>query len=238
MNIAICDDNMLERENNLNRVNGYLRENDLHAEVMTFQSGEDLIQYMQVNKQFFDIVILDIYMQSMSGIETAKIIRESDSTCHIIFLTTSTAHAVESYDVRATYYLTKPIVAEKLNKALHTATQGLQCVQCQFVIVKNHRQYFKLFFNDLLYAESKARIILLHTKHNGVVSVYSKLNDFEAQLRDARFLRCHKSYLVNLDYVLEIKDSSFFMENSISVPISSSMKNVKRNYMAHLVKGI
>lgn len=238
LNIAICDDNILEREINFDKINSYIKNNDLKANILQFQNGEDLIEYINNNKTFFDIIFLDIYMNAMNGIQTAKLIRENDYSCNIIFLTSSNSHAIESYEVRATYYLIKPIDSEKLHKAFQVAIDCIDRSNSKYVIVNNKRGCCKLFYRDILYAESKARIILLHNKQSDVISIYSKLNDFEAKLNDERFLRCHKSFLVNLDYVLGIKDSSFVMENHVTIPISSNIKDVKKIYMNYLLNNL
>jgi len=235
LNIAVCDDNEKDRRIICEKVSRYVKNNALKTSIMEFQDGEELVHYIQSKKAFFEIIFLDIYMNLMDGMETAKKIRESDTQCNIIFLTTSISHAVESYDVHAAYYLLKPIDDQKLYNALQAVIEDIAKVSSQYVIVNSNKNYYKLFFSDILYVESRARVLLLHTKQNGVISIYSKLNDYEAELKDYRFLRCHKSFLINMDYVLELKDASFVMENDQIIPISNGVKDKKKIYMDHLL---
>lgn len=238
INIAVCDDNPEERQLVIQKANSFICDSHLKANVFEFQDGEDLIEHIEKNKVSFDIVFLDIYMNCMNGIDTAKKIRQFDSSCNIVFITSSSAHAVESYDVRAIYYLVKPIEDEKLHNALDVSMQNINKTNTQYILVKNNKSFYKLLYQDILYIESKARILLIHTQRYGVITIYNKLIDFEMQLNDKRFLHCHKSYLINLDHVKKIEDASFIMENNVVVPISKSVKDVKNIYMNHLLNRI
>lgn len=235
LKIAICDDNKIERQIVVDKVNLYIKNNAFKADVLEFIDGEDLIEAINIQKISFDIIFLDIYMDFMNGIETAKKIREVDDTCNIIFITSSTSHAIESYHVRATYYLLKPIEDEKLHTALQIAIDRCKNASSKYIIVKDGKKFCKLSYKDILYVESMARILFIYTKQNGIIKTYKKLKDFEVELNEKRFLPCHKSFLVNLDHVLEIIDASFLMENNKRVPISSSVKNIKKAYMDHLL---
>jgi two-component system, LytTR family, response regulator LytT len=236
LNIAICDDLKAERQIIIDKISHYIQKNVLEANILEFQDGEDLLEYIHENEMSFDIIFLDIYMNCMNGMETARKIREVDNTCNIIFITTSGAHAVISYEVRATYYLMKPLEDDKLYQALEICMNDIGKANSQYTMVKQKGQFYKLLYQDILYVESKARILLIHTMKNDVITIYRKLTDFEEELNDKRFIRCHKSYLVNLYYVLEIKDSSFLMENKNRVPISNCIKETKKIYMDYLLK--
>lgn len=232
----MCDDNKEDRKVILEKLKDYVRNNNVEAKLFEYLTGEDLIEEINTKKNSFDIIFLDIYMDFLDGIETARIIRNTDLNCNIIFLTSSTFHAIESYDVKATHYLLKPINDEKLNKALQVAFENIQNARPKYLVIKTNNVINKLFYNDILYVESRARVLLVYTKENEILTIYKKLNEFEAELNDQRFLKCHKSFLVNLDFVREVKGYFFVLVNNHSIPISSSVKDTKKVYLDYLVR--
>ncbi|MFA6941863.1 MAG: LytTR family DNA-binding domain-containing protein [Clostridiaceae bacterium] len=235
--IGICDDDAEELKEILSYVSKYVKELDIAFKISPFSEGQDLIENINSSKENFDIVFLDIYMKFSNGIDIAKKIREFDEECKIIFITSSKEYAVDSYDVRALYYILKPINEEKLRAAVKIAIESLNKDNKQAVI-KNKKGNYRIAYKNILYAESKARVINIHLKSGEIVSFYSKLTDFLQSLKDKRFLKCHKSFIVNMDYVLKIENNLIFMDNNIMIPISGNNTSVKENYFDYLLKEI
>ncbi len=111
MNIAVVDDNDMDRNNVINYCQQYISDHypqdKNFINIKTFASGEELVEAYESGK--FDLLVLDIYMTGISGLETAKKIRDMDSDVSIIFLTSSDAHLLEGYRVFATGYFIKPL---------------------------------------------------------------------------------------------------------------------------------
>ena len=109
MRLAICDDNELQREMISDVINEYIRERRLDVNVSVFESGLKLIDSVRTQGRY-DIYILDMLMPEMNGLEVASTLRMLKDDGKIIFLTATLDYAVASYDVRAFYYLVKPVV--------------------------------------------------------------------------------------------------------------------------------
>lgn len=233
LNIAICDDSKEDVKKISDRLSIYINNNNIKACVKEFHSGLALIE--AVKEKPFDIIFLDIYMPPIDGIQTATEIRKTDAKCKIIFLSSSQSHAVLSYDVKANHYLLKPIENDKLYTALKVAIDGIEKSNSEYLVIKSNNEFNKLFFKNIIYIESKARILMVYTEHNNLIKVYKKLSDFEEELNDARFFRSHKSYLVNLDFVEDAKDRYFVMTTGENIPISSKFRNNKKMYIDYLV---
>lgn len=238
INIAICDDNKEEIEKISTFVSKNIENFNIPFKIIFFNEGQDLIEYINYSKNLFDIIFLDIYMKASNGVDIARKIREFDKECKIIFITSSKDHAVDSYDVGAIYYILKPINEEKLSNAIKLAIESLNKANKQ-VIIKNKKGTYKISYKDILYAESKARIVNIYLQSGEVFSFYSKLEDFYQSLKDERFLKCHKSFMVNMDYITKIENTYIFIGNNINIHISSTnMVEIREKYFNYLLKEI
>ena len=116
MKIAVCDDDNLFVQQTGQAVQEWAQERELSASVFSFDNGDSLLNAYAAEK--FDILLLDIMMPLFTGMELAHAIREIDAAAKIIFLTSSPEFAVESYEVKASGYLLKPLQKEKLHSVL------------------------------------------------------------------------------------------------------------------------
>lgn len=236
INIAICDDMEEELEIISSYVSKNLKELNISFKISSFNEGQDLIDHMRSFNEVEDIVFLDIYMKFSNGIDIAKKIREFDKECKIIFITSSKDYAIDSYDVGALYYILKPIDEKKFSNAIKIAIDALNKENKQ-IVIKNRKGTYRISYKDILYAESKARIVNIYLKYGGVISFYSKLDDFIQDLKDERFLKCHKSFLVNMDYILKIENADIFIEENKTIPISTAnISAIKEKYYDYLLK--
>ena len=128
MNIAIVDDLPADSAYLCTLLEKYSTKNNIDISITTFLDGIEFLDSFEPNK--FDVAFLDIYMPKITGIELAKQFFEKDPNCHIIFVTSSSDFAIESYDVNALYYVIKPISEEKLDIALK---------RCQKTLLTNNK---------------------------------------------------------------------------------------------------
>lgn len=233
--IAICDDLELDRKYITNLIQDYPTPLSYFVRIMTFTSGEDLVTYYMNENIGFDVIFLDIYMAGENGIKTAEKIREFDSQCKIIFTTTSTDHALDSFKVFPFNYLIKPITKDVFNMVFEKAVSNIDKEKQEGITVKTENQIKNILNKNIKFIESVSRKILIHTTQ-GVVSIYSKLDEIEAKINDERFLRCHKSFLVNMDYIASVEDYSFILTDNTEVPIKQrTFACIKKNYYAYIV---
>ncbi|MCB2296455.1 LytR/AlgR family response regulator transcription factor [Clostridium tagluense] len=236
INIAICDDDIGELNIISIFISKIIENLNISFKITVFNQGLDLMEHMRSPKESFDILFLDIYMKDSNGIDIARKIREFDEECKIIFITSSQEHAIDSYEVRATYYILKPVNEEKLSTAIKIAMEGLDKENKQILII-NKKGSYKVLYKDILYGESKARIVNIYLKSHEVITFYSKLEDFFQKLQDERFLKSHKSFIVNMDYISKIENNSIFMINNSNIPISiANITEIKEKYFKYLLK--
>lgn len=216
LRIAICEDFPADAL----VLKEHISKSGLPTQCMHFSNGEDLLHCLTPGK--YDLFFLDIYMNGITGIQAAEKIREIDETAILVFITSSLDHTLESYRLGALMYLEKPVKAAGVKEAIELA-----------LMKKKHRATITLWLaggknqavplDEIRYFEQKGHIIQVYTTSQGILHTTQsvKMNDIEKQLPSPQFLRCHRSYLVNLEYVQRVDKQlhAFRMNNGDQVDI-------------------
>lgn len=234
MKIAICDDDKQELFQVNRLINEYLDCNFAKGEieVQSFGNSMELLNQIEGGKHF-DVFILDVIMPNINGIELATEIRSRDSVAKIIFLTSSSEFAVESYSVGTFNYLLKPIQKDKLFSVLEKACNDICYDLKQYIIVKTQNILFKVFFHELIYIEVIRRATYFHRKNEVTIKSSNSISQIEAVLLiDKRFIKPHRSYIVNLDYIKELSKEGIITINNQFIPVSRNVfKEIKQAYI-------
>ena len=183
-----------------------------NCEIRTFASAEAFLFEYEEDKAF-DILLLDIEMENMNGIELAK--RHKITTVLKSFFITSHFEFVwEGYEVDALHYLSqKPLSAEKLTQVLSKAADKLS-VEPPSVVISCDGETLKLYESDILYAEAFLHYIIIHTKDNEY-KIKEPISVFENKVSDD-FYRIHRSYLVSLKYITRVSYIRYYRKRNPS----------------------
>lgn len=216
LNLAICDDQPKEREALL----ALLAEAPIPTICTHFASSEELLAAFRPGG--FDLLLMDIYMDGMTGVEAVQKIREMDESIPIAFTTTSTEHTLESYRLSVLKYLEKPVRQKDLDDLLHLVK--LQRDSAPRLTIRQNGAEQRLPLSELLCLEQKAHHVMISKKDGSVLRIYGKLSDLLPQLEGQPFFCPHKSYCVNLAFVRGINEEyqSYEMADGKMVPISRS----------------
>ncbi len=213
--IVICDDVEIERLLLKEILCQYFEEINEEVSIIEYGSGETLVADVEEGYLDMELLFLDIYMKKLNGMETARKLRQLQCKVPIIFLTASPDYAIESYEVQASGYLLKPFSEEKLMKLLNMI---LKTDMKRRVAIKNRRQYRYPYTDDIVYIDSDKHNVTLHLSDGSEIVTVDKLVEIEKRINEKRFLHCHQSYLVNMDYVVDVQDD-FIMKDGSIVPI-------------------
>lgn len=208
IHIAICDDEKYYREQMEQLVADYLKEHQLDGKVTieTFSSGKELCD-KDAELQKYDIVFLDISMDEVNGIETGfKIRKYRNDTC-IIFVTGFFNYALEGYKVDAFRYLMKDTIEASITECLDGVFEKLKH-QIDTITLKFLEGKKSLYIDKIMYIESQKHKLTFYVEEpkGAKYNIYTKLDTIEEQFQGYKFLRIHKSYLVNMKYITKINN--------------------------------
>lgn len=216
MLIALCDDHAGDRARLAGTIRAILDQKRLSAELREFPSGEALLSAME--KERFSICFLDIFMEGVSGVAVARHIRRAGSPTAIVFITSSPDYMANGFEVGAAHYLLKPFTQEAVETALDRCLYLVGEAE-RFVEIVVDREPRKMLLSELRYVEVRANTCVLFLKSDRLV-VWQTLEELTALLNDTRFLRCQRSFLVNLDHVAGLEGSDFVLTDGARVPVS------------------
>ena len=214
--IAVCDDDNIIRENLCSLCSDILTNDSVEYRLEPFRSACELEKRLDTESCPFDLLILDIQMEGMTGMELARSLREKGNRVSIIFVTACENYLGEGYGVQPIHFLLKPVRREALASAIHTDLK-LNYIP-KTVVVHIGKKLVHLSLSDIWYIESYNQSIVIH-QSNGNSTYYFSLSDFEKQLPMGQFARCHNSYLVNLDEVREIGRTELSLQSGETLPM-------------------
>lgn len=218
LKIAICEDNPLDSDVLKDELEKYFSSRFLEngtAVYYCFKSGNEFIAAQEGFR--YDLVLLDIYMDLMDGMEVARRIRMENRSVPIVFITNSDDHAMDGYEVEASGYLLKPVASEKLWAVLDRIFSSF--VKEGTVRFFFRRKKVELDMSVILFIESRGRSLLIYCAGDVVYKINEKLDDMEKRMDNPDFLRCHKSYLVNMTHIVSADGNFFLLSSGARVPI-------------------
>ena len=227
--VMICEDLEEERMTLARMVRKCCRERRVDLDLELSSSGEELLDRFRSRR--WDIVFLDIYMDGISGAQAARVIRGKDKQCDLIFATTSREHGLLSYELQITDYLLKPFTLQDVDNALDWILRERE-ERFRTIAVRSEWETELILLREIQYIEVLHHTAVLHLR-DGTRNTRKSLNELETEIcgEGGNFLRCHRSYLVNLDHVTGIFRGEFSMENGDRVPIGTKrMAEMKRAF--------
>lgn len=227
INIAICDDNKIFCNQLKEFIERYNRTNDANCEVSSFNSGIELLEQYTDD---YKIIILDIEMEGMNGIETALEIRKKNQKVIIWFLTVSEAYVMEGYKAEAFRYLIKPLSYEEFSNQFQESIKWVEEKYVSPIVVEYKNETYHLEEDDILFIEVYGHKLIYHLQDEPITTIDS-LKNIETQLSKSNFVRIHRSYLINLKKVKTFNKAEIIMQNNEKVPISKyKEKEFKQAY--------
>ncbi|WP_300607887.1 LytTR family DNA-binding domain-containing protein [uncultured Oscillibacter sp.] len=213
---AICDDEPLMAQELAGHLADYMKENLITAySVSSFSDGRALLDAIDR----FDVIFLDIQMEQPDGMETAKLLRRRGDHSLLVFVTVLKELVFDAFQVEAYDYLLKPLDRARFKQTMDRVLRSLDRKTAEDIVIQRGTGCEVVLLSDIVYCEVLGRKIYLH-KHDGTVSdYYDKLEDLERRV-DGRFFKCHRSFLVNLDYVRGCQDGQVLLAQGERIPAS------------------
>jgi DNA-binding LytR/AlgR family response regulator len=229
--LAIVDDEVVQAEQIKQEVLRWNRNNHTLIDIHTFSSGEEILKYFVMEEDGIDIVLLDIQMNRMDGIQTGKKIRSLKSDCIIIYITNYLDPVCESFKVGAFRYILKNQMHEAIQEALDHAMENVKD-EHRYFIYNSKKQEIRLLMKKIMFFESQKRIIQIKLSDGTQREYYGKMTDVEKQIVDRTFVRCHQSFVVNTSYIDRVEGTYIYLNNGFQIPISHKyMKDLEKAIM-------
>lgn len=224
MRIAICDDERTYIEKIKNDINS-LKTHENEFKFSEFESGEAFIS--EFSKDKYDLIILDIEMKDLNGLQTAEFLRQIDKNVILIFMTSYDKFVYQGYEVNAFRYILKnqpePIYLKQLSDTIQEYYRNKKYIK----VVDNDIEK-ELLTVDILYIEVYSHQIVIHT-FNKEYYQKGKLSDYEKMLEACLFVRSDKSVLINIANIDYIKKNQVYMKNG-------KILYVSRNHLEKITK--
>ncbi|MDE7300013.1 MAG: LytTR family DNA-binding domain-containing protein [Lachnospiraceae bacterium] len=213
--IAICDDSPADAEYVASLVKAWASEAGAIALTESFTSAESFLFRYEEDKNF-DILLLDIEMGRMNGVELAKRVRSANREVQIVFITGYNDYIADGYDVEALHYILKPVHKEKLEAVLERARERLKKNEAA-LFVSTPDGMMRLPLYEIRFIEVRSNYVTIHGAQE--VTVKMTLSALEKKL-DESFFRAGRSHIVNMRYIRKITRTEVILEGGAAVPLS------------------
>ena len=230
--LAICDDDPALCQSLSEKI-AALYDN---IAISTYLNPADLERRIQSKEtEEPQILIMDIKFDGEDGISAVKRMQKKYHLMKVIYLTGYIDYARDIFETELIYFLTKPVETEKLQEAIRRAINRIDRERGNEIVVENNHRIHRIMLSTILYAESERRNLYIHTM-DGDISCLMKIGDFQKNLGDA-FLRCHQSYLVNMEHISRMDKNMITMDNGAEIPVSrryaEDLRQQFMNYMGN-----
>lgn len=232
--IAVCDDEKSQLEYLSNVIKKWSDIMNKPCTLSLFESAEEF--WFNYGKNRFDIAVLDIQMSGQNGMELAKELRKLNDKICIIFVTGISDFIGEGYNVYAVNYLLKPIDENRLFDALTAASERNINSDNKKIVLETDGETLAVYEDEIEYLGAFSHSTSVFTE-SGALEVQSGMNSVMGKLSANKFVKCHRSYVINLKCVKLIKKYEILLDSGKTVPISRRMYNDVNDAFISYYKG-
>jgi len=231
MRICFVDDDSTQLDYLKVITEKWANKHNINTNINFYHSAEEML-FENSESYPFDMIVLDIQMAKINGIELAKKIRIIDKNIIIAFISGMADYVFEGYEVQAIRYILKPVNDEKIYELLDYASK-LKEKEDKYLIISVSGENKKINYDDIIYFESMSHYIVVHLKNEEYNYKYN-ISDLCLELSELNFIRIHRSYVVNLKYIEKITKNDCQLINDIIVPLSrNSYKSVNEKFISY-----
>lgn len=193
----------------------------------TYANGEMLLYDIMDDHFIFDLILLDIEMPGISGMEIVQTIKPTLPNVKVIFITSHMKYAIDSFELSIFRYVPKTDLHRRLTYAITDALKLIMLEEDKFYTVLTANRLEKVSYRDILYIQRDGKNAALHTS-NRIILVRKSLQAVYAELDAEEFLFIERGCIVNLIHITQLKNSTVYLENNITLGISRShLQDVK-----------
>lgn len=239
LNLGVCDDNAVQLNIIHLLIEEFALENFIDLTVDLYQSSSKLVNEVIKHPGKYQVILLDMEMPELNGIETAKCIRKVNKNLILIFITGHDRYALKAFDVKAFDYILKPINKEKIKGTLLDALERIYETKVQidpgYIVIAINKRNVRIYFYEIIYLEKMKNIVLIHCK-NETYRYYSTINKIMEVLDPNLFIQTHQGYIVNKKKITSFSDMNLTLADEYKVPVSKQNVNKIRSIFFNLLR--
>ena len=234
LRIAVCDDEQTYLDKTRAMLEQYAAAHDIEITAEAFSNPCALLDCIEVGERH-DIYLLDIYMPGVSGMSVATDLRSKGVRSPIIFLTSSTEHAVEAFGVDATHYLLKPYTQQNFFAAMDKAMQSISAHAEESIVLKIGGEYQNVPVDRILYCEAAGNYQRLWVTDGSELLVRMTASELYDLLESfGCFHRCGRAYILNLNHVTKVTANSAVLKTGAELPLPrGTVASLKNSFFSH-----
>ncbi len=217
--IAICDDEKEFRDSAERMLNQYMEDKAVPFQVDVFDVPSELVD-MTEKGTIYDIYLLDIYMPGITGMSIATELRSRGVKSPIIFLTSSTDHALQAFGVDATHYLLKPYTKDSFCVGMDKAMQSITSHKDDSIVLKVDNEYRSISISKILYCEAEDKYQRLYLANGerlliriSGTELYKQLSEFDC------FYRCGRAHIINLNHISKVSQNGAVFKDGVQLSL-------------------
>lgn len=228
--VALCEDERIFAETQERLCRAIFAKLNIEYRLTVFTGSEDFLHVFTLGGKRYDLILLDIIMVGMNGMDLARMIRVKDKTAAIIFITSTMDYATQGYDVDALHYLNKPVDGEKLERLI--ARDYESRFKRDYFVFDSLGVKRKVAISEIICMETAGRRAEATLTDGTAVYYYGKLVDLLNKMPAGRFTRCHQAFAVNLDNIRELDGGDAVAVDGKRIPVSRAyVKAVEKAFM-------
>ena len=234
--IFLCDDIQETLDEYASLIKTIAEKNQIQVTISSFSSGEQLLFHLSDSPGQADIIYMDILMLQLNGIETARRLRDSGCQSEIIFLTTSDEYVFEAFDVTPVQYLLKgETTPERFESVFLKAISRIQKKGSDIFLCESQGVQKVLSVSSISFFEITKRIVTVQYNGSEEFSFYSSMENIENQLSGKGFVRVHRSYIVNLSYIVMFQQNAVYLKTGTVIPLGVTyIKQVRKAFSDYI----
>lgn len=223
LSCVICDDMQTEAELTKQRVLKAYQNCDFTCEASICTKGHHLLSIIE-SKRNLHLLILDIEMPDISGIEIAKALKELGKQCLVIFLTSHNEYAIDGYELGVFRFVPKDRIDEMFERALMDAAEKIKHDFRKTFLVQHHDSIERIYYDDINFIKKDGKNSIIHLTNKQTISLRKSLSDIFEELNSSEFIYIDRGCIVNIDNVWKVDKKNWICSNGIVLPMSGPVR--------------
>ncbi|MDR2359839.1 MAG: LytTR family DNA-binding domain-containing protein [Oscillospiraceae bacterium] len=225
LTILLCDDNQRAIDKYNMMITRVAEKHKIGVALSVFLSAESLIFHLSDDPNQADIIYLDILMGGQNGLDAAKQLRGYGCKAEIIFLTVSEDYVFDAFDVMPVQYLIKEkTTASKFEQIFLRAVSLTKDKTAEMFVYESNTIRKLIPLKDISHFEIWKRVVTVHCSDGETFKYYTTMERLEKSLQKKNFIRAHRSYMVNMQYIAQFNAQNLLLKTGHEIPIGGTYR--------------